>query len=82
MQAAGAIIAFLGFAWAVLILVLRLQNNIPIQGWTALIVVVLVLGGLQLLTLGVIGEYVWRTLDDTKGRPLYVVERVLTGAGR
>jgi dolichol-phosphate mannosyltransferase len=80
MQIAGGLIALLGFAWAVLILMLKLRNDIPIRGWTALMVVVLVLGGLQLLTLGVIGEYVWRTLDEAKGRPLYVVERVLGGA--
>jgi glycosyltransferase involved in cell wall biosynthesis len=79
MQVAGGLIALLGFAWAVVILLLRLRNDIPIRGWTALMVVVLVLGGLQLLTLGVIGEYVWRTLDEAKARPLYVVERVAGG---
>jgi dolichol-phosphate mannosyltransferase len=79
MQMAGALIAFLGFVWAALIIVLRLRRDIAIEGWSALMMVVLVLGGLQLLTLGVLGEYLWRTLDEVKGRPLYLVDRVLRG---
>jgi dolichol-phosphate mannosyltransferase len=79
MQAAGAVIALLGFAWAFLIIVLRIRGDIAIEGWSALMMVVLVLGGLQLLTLGVLGEYLWRTLDEAKGRPLYLIDRVLRG---
>ncbi len=79
MQGLGALIAVLGFAWATLIVVLRLNNDIAIEGWSALMMVVLVLGGLQLLTLGVLGEYLWRTLDETKRRPLYLVDRVARG---
>ena len=79
MQVAGAAIAFLGFLWAALIIVLRVRGDIAIEGWSALMMVVLVLGGLQLLTLGVLGEYLWRTLDEAKGRPLYLVDRVRSG---
>jgi polyisoprenyl-phosphate glycosyltransferase len=79
MQAAGASIAALGFLWAVVIVVLRLRGSIEIEGWSALMMVVLVLGGLQLLTLGVLGEYLWRTLDEVKRRPLYLVDRVVRG---
>jgi len=59
--------------------VLRVRGDIAIEGWSALMMVVLVLGGLQLLTLGVLGEYLWRTLDEAKGRPLYLVDRVRSG---
>jgi len=45
-----------------------------VRGWTSTIVTVLFLGGVQLFTLGVIGEYLSRMLDEIKGRPLYVVE--------
>jgi dolichol-phosphate mannosyltransferase len=47
------------------------------QGWTSVIAVVLLLGGVQLLSLGVIGQYVARIFDETKQRPLYLVEEVV-----
>jgi dolichol-phosphate mannosyltransferase len=79
MQLLGVLIALVGFGWAALIIVLRLRNDIAIEGWSALMVVVLVLGGLQLVTLGVLGEYLWRTLDEAKRRPLYLIDRVVRG---
>jgi glycosyltransferase involved in cell wall biosynthesis len=82
-QTLGMVIAVAGLIHAIVIVGLKLTNNIPIQGWTALMVVVLVLGGLQLMMLGILGEYLWRTLDETKRRPLFVVDRIVEGgAGR
>jgi len=49
------------------------------QGWTSVIAVVLLLGGVQLLSLGVIGQYVARIFDETKQRPLYLVDEVVEG---
>ena len=80
-QLGGAAIALLGFAWAALIVFLRLRGDITIEGWAALMFVVLILGGIQLVTLGVLGEYLWRTLDEAKRRPLYVVDRIVRGGG-
>jgi dolichol-phosphate mannosyltransferase len=76
-QSAGLAVAMAGFFYAALLIVLRLRHSIPIPGWTALMVMMLILGGVQLLVLGVIGEYVWRVLDETKRRPLYVVEKIV-----
>jgi polyisoprenyl-phosphate glycosyltransferase len=56
-------------------------DNHP-QGWTSVIAVVLLLGGVQLLSLGVIGQYVARIFDETKQRPLYFVEEVVDGGVR
>jgi dolichol-phosphate mannosyltransferase len=47
------------------------------QGWTSVIAVVLLLGGVQLLSIGVIGQYVARIFDETKQRPLYLVDEVV-----
>jgi len=47
------------------------------QGWTSVIAVVLLLGGVQLLSLGVIGQYVARIFDEAKQRPLYLVDEVV-----
>ncbi len=76
-QLLGLLFAVAGFVHAVIVIVLKVTNNIPIRGWTALMVVVLVMGGVQLLMLGVLGEYLWRALDETKRRPLFVVDRVV-----
>jgi polyisoprenyl-phosphate glycosyltransferase len=81
-QTVGGLLAFAGFIYAAVVIVLKLTHGISIQGWSALMVVVLVLGGIQLLMLGIFGEYLWRTLDETKRRPLYVVDRVVEGGAR
>jgi len=64
----------------VLFIVLRLTTTFAVQGWTSLIVVVLFLGGLQLMVLGVIGEYIGRIFDEVRARPLYLVDRTIGGA--
>ena len=73
----GLIFASLGGLYAIVIIISRLLNIVPIQGWSALMVVVLVATGLQLIMLGVIGEYLWRTFDAARHRPLYIVDKVV-----
>ena len=64
-------VAFLTIIWA---LYSRFVLHQTITGWTSLIISVLFLGGIQLLTIGVIGEYIGRINIDIKKRPLYIVE--------
>lgn len=64
-------LSFLGIVW---VLYLRWFTQETITGWTSLMVMVLFLGGIQLLTLGVLGEYVGRIYDEVKRRPLYLVK--------
>jgi polyisoprenyl-phosphate glycosyltransferase len=70
----GLIVSALGFLYALVIIVLRFATIVNIDGWAALMVVVLVFGGLQMMMLGVIGEYLWRTLEHARQRPLYFIE--------
>ena len=70
----GMACSFLGFAYALLVVIVRLKTRTPVQGWASLIVVVLVLGGLQMMMLGVLGEYLWRTLEAARKRPTYFLE--------
>lgn len=76
-QYLGLATACAGFLYALLLIYLRVTKDITLPGWTALMVVVLILGGVQMLVIGVIGEYVWRTLDEAKHRPLFVVDETV-----
>jgi glycosyltransferase involved in cell wall biosynthesis len=70
----GMLFSLLGFAYALVVIFFRLMTRTPVQGWSSLIVVVLVLGGVQMMMLGVLGEYLWRTLEAARQRPIYFVE--------
>ncbi len=71
---AGLVIALLGFAYAALVFALKVFYGNPIKGWAPLMIVVLLLGGFQMLTLGVFGEYVWRILAQVQRREPYVID--------
>ena len=73
----GALVALGALAYAGFIVVRTLAFGIETPGYASMMVAILFLGGLQLLSLGVLGEYVGRILTETKQRPLYVIsERV------
>lgn len=74
----GFLFSITSFLYAIWAISIKLFTNQTVPGWTSLIVTILFLGGIQLLTLGIIGEYVGRMFDDVKQRPLYVV-RSATG---
>ena len=73
----GLLFAIAGFLYAIVILSLRITSGFPVEGWASLAVIVLILGGVQLIVLGTLGEYVWRTLDTGRNRPLYIVKTVI-----
>jgi dolichol-phosphate mannosyltransferase len=73
----GLALAGLGGLYALLLVILRLLNRVPVQGWTAMIVVITILSGTQLIILGVVGEYLWRTFDAARQRPLFVIEETI-----
>ena len=49
----------------------------PPEGWTSLAIIILFLGGAQIIMLGILGEYLWRTLDEARDRPRYLVDKVV-----
>ncbi|MEM9138353.1 MAG: glycosyltransferase family 2 protein [Pseudomonadota bacterium] len=69
----GATIAFLAFAYALFLIVYTLVFGADVPGFASIMVAVLFLGGLNLLSLGIMGEYVGRIATEVRGRPLYVV---------
>ena len=73
----GGLFSLASFFSILYILYLKMFTDQTVQGWSSLMVVILFLGGIQLLSIGIIGEYVARMGDDVKSRPLYVVSEVL-----
>lgn len=69
----GLLIAACAFIFSIFIIIKTLLYGDPVQGYPSLMVVVLFLGGVQLIFLGVIGEYLGRMFNETKQRPLYLV---------
>jgi glycosyltransferase involved in cell wall biosynthesis len=74
----GFTVSLLAFVFGAYVIIDYAVGGTELRGWPSLMAAILFLGGAQLITLGVIGEYVWRVSEDTKGRPLYLV-RDLTG---
>jgi glycosyltransferase involved in cell wall biosynthesis len=72
--------ALVSFAYGVWVVVRTLLWGDPVQGWPTMMVVVLFLGGVQLMALGVIGEYLGRLYLESKQRPLYLVQEWLPGS--
>lgn len=69
----GLLFCFVAFVMIVVIIVKTLAFGDPVSGWPSMICVVLMVGGLQMLALGVIGQYLAKTYLETKHRPVYIV---------
>lgn len=73
----GLLVALAALLYGGAMILRTLLFGNPVPGYPSLMVVILFLGGVQLITLGIIGEYLGRAFDETKHRPLYLVERYL-----
>ncbi|AXK39928.1 glycosyltransferase [Crenobacter cavernae] len=78
--AIGALISLSSILYAAIVFVDTLINGNPERGWPTLAVAVCFLGGIQLLSIGILGEYVGRIFQEVKRRPTYLVSRVVTPA--
>ncbi len=77
----GVLTAMLAFVYAVWIVLKAMLWGDPVAGWPTMMTVILLLGGAQLMALGVIGEYLGRLYEESKQRPLYLVDRWRPAAG-
>ncbi len=71
----GLLVSVFAFFYGVFIIVFKLLHGIAVPGYASLMAAVLFLGGIQLLTLGILGEYIGRIYDEVKQRPLYVIHK-------
>jgi len=76
----GLAVAFLSLVFAFVIVWKTLVFGDPVRGYPSLMVAVLFLGGVQLMSIGVLGEYIGRIFNEVKRRPLYLVNRILPSA--
>lgn len=68
-------LSFLGaLIWAMVVFISRLTNQITVEGWTLMFIFNLFSFGVIMLSLGILGEYLWRTFDASRNRPPYIIE--------
>jgi len=77
MSICGILISFIGILYALFLILNKVFYSNPIEGWTSVMVTILIIGGLQFVMFGVIGEYLWRNLEESRKRPLYLIEEIL-----
>lgn len=69
----GFFLSLFSSVYAIYAIILHFTNNKVISGWTSVIISILFLGGIQLLILGIIGEYIGKMFIETKKRPMYII---------
>ena len=78
----GMSLSFVGLIYAIVVVFAKLAYGFPVQGYASLMVAFLIISGAQLMMTGILGEYLWRNLDETRRRPRFIVEKVVEGAAR
>ncbi len=73
----GGVTAFASMLYLIVVVLQKLIWGIAVPGYASIIVLILLLGGIQLVCIGIIGEYVGRTFEQTKNRPVYIAKEIL-----
>ena len=76
MSTVGVLVSLGGFIYALNIVWAYYVHATPFEGWAPLMILILILGGLIIAMLGMLGEYIWRILDEVKGRPNYIIKDI------
>ncbi len=71
----GSLLSFLGVLYALYIIVRTMMYGVDVPGYASLLVFILLVGGVQMIILGILGEYIGRIFIEVKRRPLYLVEK-------
>jgi len=76
MSGLGMVMAIIAFIWIIEVICEFFIIGTPIDGWASLMCLILFASGMIMLMLGILGEYLWRTLDASRNRPVFIVETV------
>jgi len=72
----GMSVAFFGFLYALTIIIAWFFNNTPFNGWAPIMVLLLIIGGIIIVMLGLVGEYIWRIYEEIKKRPNHIIKKI------
>jgi dolichol-phosphate mannosyltransferase len=72
---AGVLVGLVGIVLGTVTMIRAALGDVPVAGWASLMVLMSIMGGLLLIAVGLVGEYVWRILDEVRGRPLFLEGR-------
>lgn len=73
----GLILGIVALLYACFVIIGKITGQIMIAGWTAMMVVFLIVAAFQMISLGIIGEYLWRNLEASRNRPSYIIDEVI-----
>jgi hypothetical protein len=73
----GIILGMGALGYGFFIIIARSFGYIVVEGWSALMVVLLFVSSFQMIAMGILGEYLWRVLDNSRKRPLYMIDKVV-----
>ncbi|MDQ0917607.1 glycosyltransferase family 2 protein [Paenibacillus sp. V4I5] len=76
MSLIGVITALMSFLYGIFVITNALFGTIELQGWSSLIAIITFLLGIIMIMLGIIGEYLWRILDESRKRPAYIIDEI------
>jgi polyisoprenyl-phosphate glycosyltransferase len=76
LSAIGLLVAIASFLYGIFILVYRFFYGIPVQGYVPIMLAITFTAGVQMTMLGILGEYLWRTLDEVRRRPPFVIDEI------
>ena len=74
LEIVGVISFLVGIIWTIVVLFAKLTGNIPVSGYTTLIIFNILSFGVTMLSMGILGEYLWRSFDASRKRPPYIIE--------
>lgn len=72
----GFILGFCALTYGLVVVIARLSGLIDSEGWSSLMLVILFVSSFQMISMGILGEYLWRTLDASRSRPNYIIDKV------
>jgi dolichol-phosphate mannosyltransferase len=78
----GFLLGFLALFYGLFVAFAKVSGLIQLSGWSSMMIVVLFVSSFQMISIGVLGEYLWRTLDASRNRPNYLIDKVYSNGGQ